>query len=130
MIGGVALATATTFLLSSYIDSKSNEVAIVETTLPEIDKQYEKGYALYQANCSGCHGKSLGGRKGLGPPLVHGYYKPSHHADIAFYRAISAGVIAHHWQFGNMPAVTSVTEPEATEIIKLIRYVQRANGPS
>lgn len=126
--GGVVLATVITFLLSNYIDGKNTDVAIVETILPEIDEQYENGYALYQENCSGCHGESLGGRKGLGPPFVHGYYKPSHHANIAFYRAISGGVISHHWQFGNMPPVSSVTESEATEIIKLIRYVQRANG--
>ena len=128
IIGGVALATVATLLLSNYIDGKNKEVPIVETILPAIEQQYEKGYALYQDNCSGCHGKSLGGRKGLGPPFIHGYYKPSHHADIAFYRAISGGVISHHWQFGNMPAVTSLSEAEATEIIKLIRYIQRANG--
>jgi len=98
--------------------------------MPNLDVSYAKGETLYQTNCSTCHGTSLGGRKGLGPPFVHGYYTPSNHSDIAFYRAVELGVTAHHWQFGNMPAVPSMSKSDATEIIKYIRAVQRDNGIS
>jgi len=106
------------------------QTPIVETTLPNLDESYAQGETLHQTNCSTCHGTSLGGRQGLGPPFVHGHYKPSHHADIAFYRAVELGVKAHHWPFGNMPAVPSLSMVDATEIIKYIRAVQRANGIS
>ncbi|NND90227.1 MAG: cytochrome c [Granulosicoccus sp.] len=103
---------------------------MVATTLPEIDDRYAHGQLLYRANCQACHGETLGGRKGMGPPFVHGYYKPGHHADIAFFRAIELGVRAHHWQFGDMPPVPTVSKTEAAEIIDYIRFVQRANGIS
>ena len=59
---------------------------------------YAKGVKLYRQNCSSCHGRSLEGTK-QGPPLLHPFYKASHHDDSAFYRAALKGVKAHHWQF-------------------------------
>jgi cytochrome c2 len=118
------------FIFSMFLERNNEETPIVVTTMPDIPFSYAQGESLYQTNCSTCHGPTLGGRKGLGPPFVHGYYKPSHHSDIAFYRAVEQGVTAHHWQFGNMPAVPSLSKPETAEIIKYIRAVQRHNGVS
>ncbi len=129
IVSGVVLLGAA-YALSEFIDGKNEETPIVVTTLPEIEGSYANGQLLYQSNCMSCHGEALGGKKGLGPPFVHGYYKPGHHADIAFYRAIKLGVTAHHWQFGNMPPVPSLSEADAAEIIKYIRFVQRSNGIS
>lgn len=128
VICGVVIFFSAVYALSEYLDRKNNETPIVATTLPTVEENYANGQSLYQQNCSTCHGASLGGKKGLGPPFVHGYYKPNHHADIAFYRAIEIGVRAHHWQFGNMPPVSSLSKADASEIIKYIRLVQRANG--
>lgn len=122
----VAALLAVTSTLYSTSDSK--EKPIVEVEMPDLDAHHDEGKSLYVANCSGCHGTTLGGRKGVAPPLVHGYYKPSHHSDIAFYRAIANGVTAHHWQFGDMPAVASIDKAQATKIIRYIRAVQRENG--
>ena len=51
-----------------------------------------------------------------GPPLVHKIYEPSHHADFAFQRAAAQGVRAHHWKFGNMPKIESVTPDDVTHL--------------
>ena len=55
-----------------------------------------KGRTLFLQNCMQCHGR---GAKGTdkGPPLVHRYYEPNHHGDIAFYLAVERGVGQHHW---------------------------------
>jgi mono/diheme cytochrome c family protein len=130
VIIGIAILVGGAYLLLTFMNRGDDENSIVETTLPAFDESYAQGQSLYQSNCSTCHGATLGGKKGSGPPFVHGYYKPGHHADIAFYRAINTGVTAHHWQFGNMPAIPSLTKTDAGEIIRYIRAVQRANGIS
>ncbi len=123
LIGGI-------YTVTTIIDRKNESTPIVATTVPELDSTYAAGESLYKANCAACHGESLGGSKGEGPPFVHGYYNPGHHADNAFYRAIELGATAHHWQFGDMPAVPSLSKSEATQIIRYIRAVQSANGIS
>jgi cytochrome c len=130
LVVGITGLLSVLFTFSVFLDRENKETPIVSTTMPELAFSYVQGETLYQENCSTCHGPSLGGREGLGPPFVHGYYKPSHHSDIAFYRAVELGVTAHHWPFGNMPAVPSLSKSETAEIIKYIRAVQRDNGIS
>ena len=38
------------------------------------------------------------------------------------------GVIAHHWDFGDMPPVAGVSGAEVTQIIAYIRDLQREGG--
>lgn len=116
------------YTASDYVDRKNKETPIVATVLPDLGSEFSNGKSLYEANCSGCHGVSLGGKKGLGPPFVHRYYAPGHHSDVAFYRAVSQGVTAHHWQFGDMPAIGTLTREDTSQLISYIRAVQRANG--
>jgi mono/diheme cytochrome c family protein len=88
---------------------------------------FSKGEALYNKNCSRCHGlKGAGTDKG--PPLVHDIYKPSHHGDMAFHLAVMNGVRAHHWRFGDMPKIEGVGMAEAGMITKYIRSIQREAG--
>ena len=42
-------------------------------------------------------------------------------------RAASLGVRAHHWYFGDMPAVEGLTRGDMTMIVAYIRELQRAN---
>ena len=86
----------------------------------------ESGSSLFLKNCSMCHGKYAQGSK-MGPPLVHKVYEPSHHDDASFYRAVDQGVEAHHWSFGNMPAI-SISRDKVTKIIQYIRDLQLAAG--
>jgi len=86
----------------------------------------ESGSSLFLKNCSMCHGKYAQGSK-MGPPLVHKVYEPSHHDDASFYRAVDQGVEAHHWSFGNMPAI-KIPRDKVTKIIQYIRDLQLAAG--
>lgn len=94
---------------------------------PRVPFKLAVGKKKYQESCSGCHGKWLEGTK-QGPPLLHGFYKPSHHGDSAFYRAALNGVRAHHWKFGNMPPITGITSKDMDSIVPFIRWYQQAKG--
>ena len=90
----------------------------------EIPFKLAKGQVLYEKYCSSCHGMQLDGSD-KGPPLVHPYYKPSHHGDNAFYRAALNGVKQHHWNFGNMPPVAGMTPGKMDSVLPYIRYYQQ-----
>ncbi|AGA32779.1 cytochrome c [Thioalkalivibrio nitratireducens DSM 14787] len=85
------------------------------------------GFSLFATHCAACHGPEALGTD-QGPPLIHRIYEPSHHSDLAFYRAIALGVHQHHWEFGDMPPVPGVTGEGAAHIIAWIRTEQRAAG--
>jgi len=83
--------------------------------------------ASFELRCAGCHGvKGVGTDKG--PPLVHKIYGPSHHGDLTFYLAVSRGVRAHHWKFGDMPKLEGLGDREVGGIILYVRYLQRQAG--
>lgn len=108
-------------------DIASND-QIVPVKMPTLDDAQQIGQKVFTAKCASCHGNTAGGVDGVGPPLIHKIYEPSHHADFAFYRAAELGVQAHHWKFGNMEPVTGITRAEVTSVIDFIRAVQRENG--
>jgi len=60
-----------------------------------------------------------------GPPLLHPFYKPSHHGDQSFYRAALQGVQQHHWEFGNMPPVEGMTAKKMDSLVPYVRYNQQ-----
>ncbi len=64
----------------------------------------------------------------LHPPLVHKFYEPNHHGDMAFVLAAKNGVRAHHWKFGDMPPVKGVTQGDVLNIVAYVRALQRENG--
>ncbi|MCP4934529.1 MAG: cytochrome c [bacterium] len=99
----------------------------IEVKIPVLSASATSGQAIFKINCSQCHGPSAGGTT-QGPPLIHKYYEASHHADGAFYRAATMGVRAHHWRFGNMPPIRTVTTQDVSKIIAFVREVQKANG--
>ena len=94
---------------------------------PKPPEALAKGEALYNTNCSACHGAGARGTT-KGPPFLDKIYEPNHHADIAFYRAPEMGVRAHHWNFGDMPKVPSVIKDDLTQIIAYIRWLQKQAG--
>ena len=95
--------------------------------IPDFTEAERAGQEHFDANCATCHGPNATGT-GQGPPLVHVIYEPAHHADITFTRAVSLGVRAHHWRFGNMPAIEGVDEEDVIRITAYVRALQRANG--
>ena len=86
-----------------------------------------EGERTYQARCQACHGPHGIGTT-QGPPLVHRYYVPSHHADEAFRRAIRFGVVPPHWHFGPMPPVAGLDDRAASDVIAYIRWLQQQRG--
>lgn len=85
------------------------------------------GRAAFEVRCAGCHGFEAGGT-GHGPPLVHPVYRPSHHADAAFQLAVTSGVRAHHWTYGDMPPVRGVDRADVERIVAYVRWLQRRAG--
>ena len=86
------------------------------------------GQAQFDRFCAQCHGLSAAGIEGVGPPLVHEIYEPSHHGDIAFAIAAANGTRQHHWGFGDMPPVEGIRPEELNDIVAYVRELQRANG--
>lgn len=89
--------------------------------------EFAAGETKFIANCLPCHGQEAKGTQ-QGPPLVHKIYEPNHHGDDAFQRAAANGVRAHHWQFGDMPMIATVTPVDVTEIVRYVRWLQRRAG--
>lgn len=108
-------------------DHNTRSASDATIKVPELSDIAKQGEVLFKANCAVCHGKNATGTQN-GPPLVHKIYEPSHHSDLSFQRAAKQGVRAHHWPFGNMPPVPSVTETDVERIVAYVRELQRANG--
>ena len=94
--------------------------------VPQFSAQAGAGAQLFAAHCASCHGTHATGSD-HGPPLVHAVYEPGHHPNAAFQRAVSQGVMSHHWTFGNMPPVPGVSQTEVRRIIAYVRELQSAN---
>lgn len=102
---------------------------IADVTLPtELSANALIGKRAFEAKCAACHGANAAGQNGVAPPLVHKTYEPSHHSDMAFVLAAKNGVRAHHWNFGNMPAVEGLTDGDVKMIARYIRELQVENG--
>lgn len=101
---------------------------IVEVSVPALDDVSQAGEKAFNENCASCHGANAAGQEGVAPPLVHIIYEPNHHGDQSFYRAAKQGVPAHHWRFGDMPAVEGISDTEIDQIVAYVRSLQRANG--
>jgi len=86
-----------------------------------------EGEVLYQASCATCHASNLEGTA-VGPSHLSVIYNPEHHSDEGFRRAVLGGVQAHHWGFGDMPAITGLTDDDLVKIIAYIRENQRIKG--
>ena len=94
---------------------------------PQVPFKYSLGVNKYQNSCAKCHGKWAQGTDS-GPPLIHPFYKPSHHPDRTFYRAVNKGVQAHHWNFGDMPPVAGLSNKDVAAIVEFVRWLQRDRG--
>jgi mono/diheme cytochrome c family protein len=106
---------------------KDDAGTAVAVTVPGLSPLATQGERAFGENCAACHGLNAAG-SGKGPPLIHKIYEPGHHADMSIVRAVTLGVRAHHWPFGDMPPQTQVTPAQTRAIIAYLREVQRANG--
>ncbi len=97
----------------------------VQVKVPLVmSKDAREGKKIFDANCSRCHGLNLSGTD-KGPPLI--LYESSHHGDGAFFNAVRSGVRAHHWKFGDMPALDTLADNDVALIIRYVRELQKFN---
>jgi cytochrome c len=89
--------------------------------------QLVEGERRYDRTCRPCHGP-LGTGSDAGPPLVHRIYEPSHHSDAAFQLAVTRGVRAHHWTFGNMPPIPAMDSAGIAGVTAYVRWLQQKAG--
>jgi cytochrome c len=85
------------------------------------------GERRYDESCRVCHGAFATGTE-AGPPLVHRIYEPGHHSDAAFQLAVTRGVRAHHWTFGNMPPLPAMDSARIAAVTAYVRWLQRKAG--
>lgn len=127
VLSGLALATLAFWFAQRQGSDASGEVDLATLAIPELTAEQATGKALFDGSCAACHGANAAGSD-QGPPLVHRIYEPSHHGDMAFVLAARQGVRAHHWRFGDMPAVEGVSDSDVQQITAYVRTLQRANG--
>lgn len=125
VISALVLGTAITVWQGS--TASAPDSVMVEVQVPELSLKAQRGQVAFEATCAACHGQAAGGTR-QGPPLVHDYYNPGHHADEAFRRAVRFGVRRHHWPYGDMPKQPHVSAGEIEAIIAFVRELQAANG--
>lgn len=113
--------------LSTDEAEKSGE-ALAQVNVPNLSVEDRVGESAFNTGCASCHGANAAGKNGVGPPLIHKIYEPSHHSDMSFVLAVKQGVRQHHWNFGNMQAVDGVSDQDIQSIISYVRAVQRENG--
>ncbi len=127
--GGEADATVGEAETADYETSEATETSAPEpvaTADGELSDAAEAGKKLFIANCAQCHGRRADGTD-QGPPLVHQIYEPGHHGNASFVIAVTRGVRAHHWDFGNMPAVAGLSIDDIHQVICYVRELQVAN---
>ena len=127
-LGGIAVLVAIGVLwLTGTLSSQREAPSVSPSTGKPVAPEFATGETLFNAHCSVCHGPLAVGTS-QGPSLLARVYVPSHHSDVSFYLAVKQGVRAHHWLFGNMPAMPHVTEDEVTQIIAYVRWLQEQTG--
>jgi mono/diheme cytochrome c family protein len=127
-IGGLAALGAIGFLWFTGVLSRQHASPTVQpSTTRQVPHEFATGDALFHAHCAACHGPAAVGTA-QGPPLLSRVYVPSHHSDASFYLAVKQGVRAHHWNFGDMPALPHVTEAEVAQITAFVRWLQQQAG--
>jgi mono/diheme cytochrome c family protein len=111
-----------------FMQSKpSTSTTHLEVYAPKLEGLEVKGFELFHAKCASCHGENTAGSE-KGPPFVHKVYESTHHVDASFYNAVKRGVQAHHWPYGNMPAIKGVSDDQIAAIVAYVRKVQKENG--
>jgi mono/diheme cytochrome c family protein len=120
-LGSVTLAMAIAVLLVACAGDNVEPETIVPLAADA------DGSTVYEARCASCHGTDLGGTD-KGPSQLSIVYEPGHHGDDAYRSAIRNGAQQHHWGFGAMPVIESITDEQIEAVISYIRGEQQRLG--
>jgi mono/diheme cytochrome c family protein len=127
LAGGVLLLLISLLWLTGTLSPQDQSLPAHPSPGFVVPSAVQTGEALFNVYCTPCHGSSAVGTE-QGPSLLWKIYAPNHHNDHAFYQAVKQGVRAHHWRFGNMPAIPAVTEEDVAQIIAYVRWLQEQAG--
>lgn len=122
LLGLLALAVAALIAACGGDDSATSTPTTVIPLAADAD-----GATVYAARCASCHGDDLQGTD-KGPSQLSIVYEPGHHGDDAYRSAIRNGATAHHWGFGDMPAIDNITDDQVELVIAYIRGEQERRG--
>ncbi len=104
-----------------------DDAATPTSSSSSVDPGQLPGAALYAQSCASCHGADLRGTD-KGPSHLSIVYEPNHHSDDSFRNAVANGVGSHHWNFGDMDPVPSLSAEDVDAIIAYVRAVQTRDG--
>lgn len=107
--------------------SKGDNASPVSVSKVQDSSEVKLGEIPYNRFCSECHG-TQGSGTDKGPSFINRIYEPSHHGDESFFRAARLGVRAHHWSFGDMPAIKEISDEELSRVVAYVRWLQRGAG--
>jgi mono/diheme cytochrome c family protein len=113
--------------LTGIIGPKRESTPVQPAAGTSVPVELAPGLALFDTHCAVCHGVSASGTA-QGPSFLSSIYAPSHHSDMSFILAVKQGARSHHWAFGDMPALPHVTEQEAAQITRYVRWLQQQVG--
>lgn len=123
----VAVLVAVAYVSSEWLQRERRMAASRPVVVPPLSQAAQAGSRAFERHCAVCHGRDAGGSP-AGPTLIDPIYRSAHHGDTSFVLAVRHGVAAHHWTFGNMPAVPGLNAGEVATIVRYVREVQKANG--
>ena len=87
-----------------------------------VPAEFKTGQNYYHRVCANCHGADALGKQTRAPGLIDPEYLPENFSDEEMYKQIIEGS-------DKMPSQRSkVSDPEVAEIIKYLRYSQKAAG--
>ena len=84
------------------------------------------GYAgkqLFQRHCADCHATDGSGTI-AGPSLHHEFYLSDNMSRKDFHQAVTEGVPAQRWSFGDMPGTDALSFNEIELIARYVRELQ------
>ncbi len=88
----------------------------------EVPEPYKKGQQYFHRACSNCHGPDAVGKYTQAPSLINEEYLAGNFSDADINETVLNGI-------NKMPPQkNNVTPEEITEIIKYLRYSQKAAG--
>jgi mono/diheme cytochrome c family protein len=88
-----------------------------------VPAEHERGERLYNSYCLSCHGRN-GRGDGLGPPIVDSLFLPAITPDDRFFTAVRQGVNQRDYNYGAMPPLNRVSDPEIQAIVGYVRWLQ------
>ena len=88
----------------------------------KVPAEFESGQNNFHRVCANCHGADALGKQTKAPGLIDPEYFPENFSDEEIYKQIIEGS-------DKMPSQRNkVSDPEVAEIIKYLRYSQKAAG--